>query len=484
MKQQFPKCVFSTDRLRRLVAVGLVCLAALVSGRVTSLAAQGAPTTADDTTIVYVKDRTELHLIQPDGTNDRLLWQLPDGTNGEIESVAWRPDAQQIAFVSSHEATCSEFNSDIYLINPDGSNLQRLTNAPACGELAHYPQGSVSVQIANGTAAFSEFLVYVEGAPTAKVVTITPGSSTLVTFSQVADLGVGVLQGVIVINGSTRWFDAALLVDVAASQNRHAGAFTVSGSGLMALGATHISWNPQGNKLAYQLGQGRLWQVGTDVPLLGEGGPLLDPQINNNVLGTHPAWSPVADEVLYQRYDTNPFTVSRVAVGSNNPGTALAKITLTSGITWLADGSGFVAADDDSLFSHTDLYLMRFADESIVQLTQTTAHQAAFYPKVAPDHSQILYTYVADTQAQPMAHQLRIMNSDGSGDHLLVENGYQADWSRVAPQNPPATPQPTPTATPPGQPTPVSTPVSTPVTTPVTTPVAQPYSAFLPSVTR
>ena len=472
MNQQFPKRLFFAAGLGRLVAVGLVWLGALVGGGLMPRPAQGAPTTADDTTIVYVKDRTELHLIQPDGSNDRLIWRLPDGATGEIESVAWRPDAQQIAFVSSHEATCSEFNSDIYLINPDGSNLQRLTNAPACGELATYAQGSVSVQIANGTAAFSEFLVYVEGAPTAKVITITPGNATLVTFPQVADLGAGIMQGVIVINGNTRWFDAALLVDVTAGQNRHAGSFTVSGSGFKALGATHISWNPQGDKLAYQLGQGRLWQVGTDVPLLGEGGPLLDPQINNSVLGTHPVWSPVANEILYQRYDTTPFTVSQVTPGSNSPGTALAKLTLTSGITWLADGSGFVAADDDSLLSHTDLYLMRFADESIVQLTQTTAHQAALYPKVAPDNSQILYTYVPDTQAQPLAPQVRIMKNDGSGDHLLVEKGYQADWSRVAPQNPPATPQPTPTATPPGQPT------------PITTPVAQPYSAFLPNVTR
>ena len=480
MNTQLSKQLLIANGLRCLTAIGLVCSTYLLGAGLTSHAVQGATladkAVAEDTTIIYVKNSTELHLIQPDGTNDRLIWQIPQGAIGEIESVAWRPDAQQIAFVSSHEATCSEFNSDIYLINPDGSNLRRLTNAPACGELAGYPQGSASVQIANHSAAVSEFLVYVEGAPTAKVVTIAAGGSTLVAFGQVADLGAGVRQGVVVINGTTRWFDAAVTVDVTAGQNSHAGTLTVSGSGFSALGATHASWNPQGNTLVYQLGQGRLWQVGVDVPILGEGGPLLDPAINNSVLGTHPIWSPVDSDILYQRFDTNPFTVSRVTAGSNTPGTALANITLTSGLAWLSDGSGFVAADDDSLFTHTDLYLMTFADQNIVQLTQTATHQAALYPRVSPDSNQILYTYVADTQTKPLAPQLRIMNRDGSNDHLLVANGYQADWSRVAPANPPATPLPTPTvtplATPPGQPTPIST------------PVVQPYSAFLPKIVR
>ena len=89
-------------------------------------------------TIVYVKeDGRELRLIQPDGSNDRLLWRVPASVIGSaISSVAWRPDAKQIAFTSSHEATCSEYGHDIYLIDPDGTNLRRLTNAPACAVLA------------------------------------------------------------------------------------------------------------------------------------------------------------------------------------------------------------------------------------------------------------------------------------------------------------------------------------------------------------
>ncbi len=444
-------------------------------------------------TIVYIKANRELRLIQPDGSDDRLLWRMPEGAAGEIESVAWRPDAQQIAFVSSHEATCSEWVADIYLINPDGSGLRRLTNGPACGELAAYPQGSATVQIENLLSNVNQVLVYIEGAPTAQVVNIAPGSTVLVTFPQVADLGDGLSQSVVVIDGYIRWFSATVQADVMAGENAHAGKLSMTGAGFDAFGAFGVNWNPAGTRLAYQFGSGRLWQVGLTVPLLGEGGPLLDPQTNNSVLGSFPIWSPIDNRVLYQRNDSSPRTISQAEVDSNDPGTALVQVTLLSGISWLTDGSGFVAADYDALLEHTDLYLYKYSDESITQLTQTTT-QAALYPKVSADSSQIMYTYIEDLQVRPLAPQLRIMNVDGSDDHLLVDGGVTGDWSRVAPQNPPATPQPTPTATPQGQPTPTATPPGQPTitttpqgqTTPIATltPGSMPYSLFLPNITR
>lgn len=440
-----------------------------------------------DTTIVYItEDARALRLIQPDGSNDQLLWQVPaDIPGGPIDSVMWRPDAQQIAFTSTHEATCSEFGADIYLINPDGSHLRRLTNGPACAELAAYPQGSVTVEINNQLANFSEYLVYVEGAPTAKVVTVPPGNTVLVPFAQVADLGDGVTQLVVAINGTTRWFDAGVAVDVAPGENAHAGMLTIANSGLGAYGATQVSWSADGTRLAYQLGEGRLWQVGVDVAPLAEGGPLLAPQINSSVAGTYPVWSPNSDELLYQRANGSAFTIARAQVDGDNAGTDLANVTNTSGIAWLNDGSGMVVADfSDFLLSHVDLYLMTFADEHIVQLTQTSGRQAAFLPGSSPDGSQIVYGYTEDAEARPFQSELHIMNIDGSGDHLLVADGRRASWSRVAPQNPldpTATVEPTvePTVTP--QPTATNQSSTTATPLPVTTPQPTPLPTPRPT---
>ena len=223
------------------------------------------------------------------------------------------------------------------------------------------------------------------------------------------------------------------MADVVAGGNTYLGRLIISGNGTLAYGASHVSWNPNGDSLAYQLGQGSLWQVGLDVPILGDGGPLLDPQVNNTVAGTDPDWSPVGNEVLYQNTTTSNFNISRVDVGATNTGTPLASVTYISGLDWFTDGSGFVVADDDALLSHTDLYTMTFADNSIGQLTQTSGHQAAAEPSMSPDDSQIVYTYAEDVRANPLNPQLRMMNSDGSGDHLLVAGGRLADWSRVAP---------------------------------------------------
>lgn len=443
-------------------------------------ASSSRTTLSDQTTIVYVKDNRQLRLIQPDGSNDRLIWELPTGATGGIMSVAWRPDAQQIAFTSSHEATCSEWDADIYLIKPDGSNLRRLTNGPACDQLANYPQGSASVQVENRLANVNQVLVYIEGAPTAKVVNLPPNTTATIVFPQVADLGEGVLQNVVVINGNARWFDAAVNADIVVGESRHTGKITLATAGFEAYGAYHVSWNPQGSKLAYQFGQGRLWQVGLDVSTLDEGGPLLDPQINNTILGRSPVWSPVADEVLYEDFGSRPPTIVRAQVDGADAGTPLVTVVFTSGFSWLNDGLGLVAADDDDLLSHTDLYLMRFEDNSITQLTQTAAPEAAAFPKVSPDSSQIVYVYVPDVKAKPASYQLRIMNIDGSNDHLLVANGTRSDWSRVAPQNPVATATPVvpPTATP----KPNATATPKPATT--ATPGTNFPKLFLPLVSR
>jgi len=439
-------------------------------------------------TIVYIKENRELRLIQPDGSNDRLLWRIPEGSGlesgGEIESVAWRPDAQQIAFVSSHEELCSEWVADIYLINPDGTGLRRLTNSPACAELAAYPQGSVTVQVENLLNNFNQYFVYIQGAPIAKLVTIAPGATVLVDFPQVADLGEGLNQEVVVFNGSIRWFAAAVQADVVAGQTVHAGKATLDSGGITAFGASSVSWHFSGTKLGFQFGTGRLWQVALNPPLLSTGGPLLDPQTNNAILASQPVLSPVDNRVLYQRFDTTPNTISETEMDSNSPGTPVVEVTGLSGISWLTDGAGVVAADDDALLSHTDLYLYTYSDNAVTQLTQTETSQAAVYPKVSADSSQIMYTYVADLTIRPLVTQLRIMNVDGSDDHLLVDGGVTGDWSRVAPQNPPATPQPTSTTTPQGQPTPTATPQGQPTPIATLTPGSMPYSLFLPNITR
>ena len=101
-------------------------------------------------TIAYVRDGTEIRLIDPDGTNDRRLWTHPDAKKQlGIDSLAWRPDAKELAFSSRHAAASSLYDADLYVVRPDGSGLRKLTNAPDRAEFTKFPKGTVSVTFRN-----------------------------------------------------------------------------------------------------------------------------------------------------------------------------------------------------------------------------------------------------------------------------------------------------------------------------------------------
>src|SRR6266487_612528 len=73
--------------------------------------------------IAFASDREgqlKIYLINPDGTG---LVRL---TQGEGEYPSWSPDGKKIAFASSRDG-----NYEIYVMNADGSNQTRLTNNPA-----------------------------------------------------------------------------------------------------------------------------------------------------------------------------------------------------------------------------------------------------------------------------------------------------------------------------------------------------------------
>lgn len=116
-------------------------------------------------TIAYVSGTTEIHLIQPDGTQDHRIWMEPAtgvaNYNYDVSSLAWRPDGRELAFASDHEESASIYNRDIYAIQPDGSGLRRLTNPPDVAALPSLAKGTVTVDVTNQVTDLSVFFVYI-----------------------------------------------------------------------------------------------------------------------------------------------------------------------------------------------------------------------------------------------------------------------------------------------------------------------------------
>lgn len=78
---------------------------------------------------------TDIHVVNIDGSN---LTQITTG--GDNLSASWSPDGNQIAFTSSRDGS-----AQIYVMNPDGTNVTRLTfNSEFCDEsgCSYFPSDS------------------------------------------------------------------------------------------------------------------------------------------------------------------------------------------------------------------------------------------------------------------------------------------------------------------------------------------------------
>ncbi|HSJ59027.1 MAG TPA: hypothetical protein VLC95_17700, partial [Anaerolineae bacterium] len=252
---------------------------------------------ADAGVIAYVRRSTyDIHAISPDGSNDRVLWTAPQPlTTWPAFDLAWRPDGRELAFSSQHEEACSWYQTDVYAIRYNGTGYRRVTNAPACAELAGLPKGAVTVNVTKLTSDFVQ--VYVAGAQELQTVL----ASGTVTFNDVADFGPGVEQPAIGISGLYRVFASPPLADVQPGETVDGGSLVVAPySGIRFFGTGKVSWNADGSALAYGM---RTYSDISQIPAMppygsiGEALPVVEYAAPGLV-----AWGPTAatsDQYLY-----------------------------------------------------------------------------------------------------------------------------------------------------------------------------------------
>lgn len=428
----------------------------------------GGGGTPSENAIAYVKALSwdEIRLIDPDGTNDRLLWThgLNDPNDGygydigiyNVFSLAWRPDGSELAFDSTHERDCSLNTSDIFAIGADGNSYRRITQAPACPALDNYPKGTVQVPVQNPYGSQVDMFIYFQGAPAPQPISVPGNGSAVVTFDNVADLGAGVLQRAILIEtvgGDDRDFGENTAVDVQAGSTVQTPELTLDfpNNDLRHLHAP--TWHSGGAKLGYAFNHRSLFEINaTPAPL--EQGELLVTAGSTSPgwlnWAEDPRWGPEsrADELLYiGKDDLTNEGIYLVSAESASPGERLIAGETVGWVSedfldlaWLPDGSGFVysvleaAPEAGSFGTKANLYEYTFATGEVTPLTDLEATNYAGRLSLSPDGAQIVFErsnrHPDFTTGELHDADLWIMSRDDTNMRLLVEDARAPAWSR------------------------------------------------------
>jgi TolB protein len=423
--------------------VSFILLATLLTFAFVLVPSQPAPVAAseDPGVIAYVRPNNEsgdeIHLVAPDGNQDRHVYST-GRADSEIEdifaisSLAWRPDGGELAFASDHEYDCSFLQRDIYSIRPDGSGYRRITQAPACAELADYPQGSVTVPVENNTYSF--LFIYIQGAREFTFINASPSNS--VTFYEVADLGAGT-QFAIADDGTYRSFNLSGAEVQAGTHVTAQPALVVGSSGLAEFGADWPSWHNNGSKLGFVLGMGDLRQISAQPGPLEIGDLLLASGVSPMQFADHLAWSPLpTNEFLYRGWDVSGDETIYLGVeDGSDAGQPLVIIPASDrveGLAWLPDGSGFVYSRTEQNAYYeivkANIFRYSFETEQSVAVTDFT-HQFTGRLSVSPDGNQIVFELAESYDYDGMGpRDLWIVDMDGSDAHLLMADAQAPAW--------------------------------------------------------
>ena len=433
---------FSVYSLSALaLALSLVFIAPYSASTASASSPAAAQPAAVPGAIAYVNSAgTQIHLVNPDGSNDHVIWSAPmvGSVQSGVRYPAFSPDGSQIAFTSDMEQTVSLLQSDIFAINPDGSGLRAITDPPLTSNLGSFQTGTVNVQVSNQSVGDSLFIIYVDGAKQPQSTTVPMGSTKTVTFNDVA-IFPGHSQFAVAINGITRWIG---FPDTPTFQpgTTNGATITLNSGGYDNFGAIKPVWSSDSSEIDYTLGESCTGQAISAHPDPGANlGQLLVPFSASMCYMDRGPTAALANQVIYFDYLGNfpNGAFMQAAVGAAQP-TMLFDTGYASasyGVKWLPDGSGILYSLYDGNCDCSNIYHYDFGAKKSTQITQFTSQYTGNL-SISPDGQAVvfeLFNVLPNPTLNPDAvPDLWIMNVDGSNQSLLVQQARDPSWGQTS----------------------------------------------------
>lgn len=333
----------------------------------------------DQTKIVYSNNEEgnfNIHVADADGAN---VTRLTGGSSDET-MPAWSPDGGRIVFAG----TTGSMNNQIFAIDSDGENLQRLTRSqghdlsPDIRLFANPSEEKLPILRPNGMVAF------VSKNDTASEI-------YLVEYSGGNATRFGIAGG---YDSSPKWSpDGSKMIFVRTMPSYEEIMIANSDLGNISslIRSTSpfagMGWSPDGNRIVFSKGDVNHKSIfimnsnGTDVKLIR--GPT-----NTNAIDTDPSWSPDGTRIAF----TRSLDGNRDIYVMNIDGTGQRRLTESQASDyaphWSPEADQIVFVSDRS--GNNEIYAMNFAGNNERNLSNNTSSDLA--PRWSPDGTKIVFS--------------------------------------------------------------------------------------------
>jgi Tol biopolymer transport system component len=331
-----------------------------------------------------------IYVINPDGTGLKKLTNDPVFNE---ETPAWSPDGTKIAFVWNHN-----YISDIYVMNADGTGLKQLTNDPGYNlEPVWSPDGTKIAYNMN----FNQDIYVVKADGTGN----TPLTNSKAIYPA--------------------WSPDSMKIAFECFPNNDLEICVINADGTEQKRLTNSPgldgspvWSPDGTKIAFASERDGDFEI---YVMKADGTELT--QLTNNVLfrDSNPAWSPYGTKIAFESNRDSILITNNDLYVMNADGTEQKRLTNSLNWdqypVWSPDGTK-IAFESSGTYSNSKIWVINADGTGLTQLTYNPGWDGWVSWGPATNQAPVLDPIGAKTVNEGQTLMLTVSATDVDGDGL------------------------------------------------------------------